>query len=58
MLVICTLRVSQLRVTTETLLNVAFAQQRIDCEKYLNAFIMTKVECNHHQLRLLLFYSA
>ena len=44
MLVICTLTASQLRVTTETLLNVAIAQQPIDCERILNTFIITKVE--------------
>jgi hypothetical protein len=44
MLVICTVKTSQLRVTTETLLNVAIAQQPIDCEYRLNTFIMTKVE--------------
>ena len=44
MLVICTLKASQLRVTTETLLNVAIAQQPIDCERILNTFIITKVE--------------
>lgn len=44
MLVICTVKTSQLRVTTETLLNVAIAQQPNDCEYRLNTFIMTKVE--------------
>ena len=44
MLVICTLKALQLRVTTETLLNVAIAQQPIDCECILNTFIITKVE--------------
>ena len=44
MLVICILPALWLRVTTETLLNVAFAQQRVDCEYLLNTFIMAKAK--------------
>ena len=44
MLITCTVKTQKLRVTTETLLNVAIAQQPTDCEYCLNTFIITKVE--------------
>ncbi|WP_296237887.1 hypothetical protein [Psychrobacter sp. UBA5136] len=44
MLEICTLDGLSLRVTNETLLNVAIAQQPIDCERSLNNSIIIKAE--------------
>ena len=47
MLAICIVMATWLRVATETLPNVAFAQQRVDCEHLLNTPILTKVEYSH-----------
>ncbi len=51
-----TLSALWLRVTTETLLTVAFAQQPIDCEYLLNNFIMAQARYSQYLLHVLAIY--
>lgn len=51
-----TLSALWLRVTTETLLTVAFAQQRVDCEYLLNTFIMAKAKSGQRSLYSVAMY--